>query len=66
MVAIMGPTHFTDGGHFIVLRGIKDGKILVADCGSRQRTKETWSLDLIASEAKGTASAGGPFWIISK
>ena len=66
VVAIMGPTHFTDGGHFIVLRGIKDGKILVADCGSRQRTKETWSLDLIASEAKGTASAGGPFWIISK
>lgn len=66
VVAIMGPTHFTSGGHFIVLRGIKNGKILVADCGSRERTKETWSLDLIASEAKGTASAGGPFWIISK
>ena len=66
VIAIMGPTHFTSGGHFIVLRGIKDGKILVADCGSRQRTKETWSLDLITQEAKGSASAGGPFWIISK
>ena len=31
VVAIMSPGHFTTGGHFIVLRGVKDGKILVAD-----------------------------------
>ena len=43
----MSAGHFTSGGHFIVLTGIKDGKITVADCGSRQRTKQTWSLDLI-------------------
>ncbi len=66
VVALMGPGHFTDGGHFIVLTGIQNGKITVADCGSRKRTKQTWSLDLIVNESKGSASAGGPFWIISK
>ena len=66
VVAIMASGHFTKGGHFIVLTGIKDGKITVADCGSRERTKQTWSLDLIVNEARSGASAGGPFWIISK
>ena len=37
-----------------VLTGIKDGKITVADCGSRQRTKQTWSLDLIVNESNGS------------
>ena len=31
VVAIMGKGHFTTTGHFIVLRGVQDGKILVAD-----------------------------------
>lgn len=66
VVANMDPGHFTNNGHFIVLTGIKDGKITVADCGSRKRTKQTWSLDLIANEADTGSSAGGPFWIISK
>lgn len=66
VVAIMAPGHFTDNGHFIVLTGIKDGKITVADCGSRERTKKTWSLSLIINEARSGASAGGPFWVISK
>lgn len=66
VVAIMAKGHFTDGGHFIVLTGIKDGKITVADCGSRARTKQTWSLDLIVKEARSGADAGGPFWVISK
>lgn len=66
VVAIMSHGHFTRYGHFIVLTGIKDGKITVADCGSRARTKQTWSLDLIVNESNSGASAGGPFWIISK
>lgn len=66
VVALMAPGHFTDNGHFIVLTGIKDGKITVADCGSRNRTKQTWSLDLIVNESNSDAGAGGPFWIISK
>ncbi|BCJ93564.1 hypothetical protein acsn021_11330 [Anaerocolumna cellulosilytica] len=65
VVAIMGPGHFTSGGHFIVLRGVtSDGKILVADCGSRQRTGKAWDIQTIIKEAKGGAGAGGPFWAI--
>lgn len=66
IVAIMGPGHFTSGGHFIVLSGLTDdGKIIVADCASRQRTDQTWDIDTIINEAKGSAGAGGPFWAIS-
>lgn len=65
IVAIMGPGRFTSGGHFIVLRGITEsGKILVADCGSRQRTDQEWDIETIIKEAKGNAGAGGPFWAI--
>lgn len=31
IVALMDEGHFTNSGHFIVLRGVRDGKILVAD-----------------------------------
>lgn len=65
VVAIMGPGHFTSGGHFIVLRGVTStGKILVADPSSRNRSNQEWDLSLIVSESRNGASAGGPFWII--
>lgn len=67
IVAIMGKGHFTNGGHFIVLRGItSDGKVLVADPASRKRSNRTWDMSIILNEAKGTASSGGPFWSLSK
>lgn len=67
IVAIMGPGHFTSGGHFIVLSGITEsGKIIVADCASRKRSSMTWDLSLIIKEARESAGAGGPFWAISK
>lgn len=63
-VVLMGKGHFTKGGHFIVLRGITaEGKILVADCNSRENTMTEWDFETIQSEAK-WASDGGPFWII--
>jgi hypothetical protein len=66
VVAIMGPGHFTEGGHFIVLSGVTEGgKIQVADCASRSRTGQTWELDIIIEEARTDADAGGPFWVIS-
>lgn len=66
VVAIMGPGHFTDRGHYIVLRGLtKDGKILVADCGNKARNK-AWEFNTAYEEAKSSASAGGPFWVIEK
>lgn len=66
VVAIMGPGHFTKKGHYIVLRGMdKKGRILVADCGKKSRNK-AWDFDIVYNEARPDASAGGPFWVISK
>lgn len=66
VVAIMAKGHFTGKGHYIVLRGMtSDGKILVADCGSKARNK-AWDFDIVYNEARNGADAGGPFWIISK
>lgn len=64
VVAIMSKGHFTDGGHFIVMRGIKDGKIMVADPASYSRSEKLWDLSIILNEASRRASSGGPFWII--
>ncbi len=64
VVAIMSKGHFTKSGHFIVLRGIQDGKILVADPASYNRSGQLWDLSLILREASRGAAAGGPFWII--
>ena len=64
VVAIMSKGHFTSGGHFIVLRGVKDGQILVADPASYNRSQKAWDLSIILNEASKRAAAGGPFWII--
>lgn len=64
VVAIMSKGHFTKSGHFIVLRGIQDGKIMVADPGSHSRSGQLWDLSIITNEASRRAGAGGPFWII--
>ena len=64
VVALMLKGHFTNSGHFIVLRGVKDGKILVADPASYDRSGMEWDLSIILNEASTRAAAGGPFWII--
>lgn len=64
VVVIMSRGHFTKSGHFIVLRGVQNGKILVADPASYNRSGQLWSLSLILREASQGAAAGGPFWII--
>jgi len=66
LVAMVGPGHFTNGGHFIVLRGITlDGSVLVADPASPERSLTTWDLDLILEELSASRSSGGPLWAIS-
>lgn len=66
VVCLMGPGYFTKGGHFMVLVGIdEDDNVTVADVGSRERSKYKYQLTDIISQSK-AASAGGPFWIISK
>ena len=58
VVAIMLKGHFTSSGHFIVLRGVKDGKILVADPASYDRSGMEWDLSIILNEASTHAGAG--------
>lgn len=67
IVALMGPGHFTNGGHFILLRGITlDGTILVADPASPERSLTTWDLNLILSELSSSRDSGGPLWLLSQ
>ena len=64
VIAIMAKGHFTNSGHFIVLRGITDnGQVLVADPASIRRSERSWDIQLIIDEASQRAGAGGPFWI---
>lgn len=64
VVALMTKGHFTKSGHFIVLRGVQDEKILVADPASYRRSQKVWDLSIILNEASRRAGAGGPFWVI--
>ncbi len=67
LVALMGPGHFTNGGHFILLRGITlDGSILVADPASPERSLTTWDLELILGELSANRSSGGPLWVLEQ
>lgn len=66
IVALVGPGHFTNSGHFIILRGATlDGSILVADPASRERSLTTWELSLILEELASNWDSGGPLWVIS-
>lgn len=65
-VALMGKGHFTKGGHFIVLRGVTlEGKVLVADPNSRQRSLAGWDPQLILDELSTSRSNGAPLWRFS-
>ena len=67
VIAIMVKGHFTTSGHFIVLRGVTaDGKVLVADPASVQRSEQVWDLRLVLGETRWDAAAGGPLWIVSR
>lgn len=66
VVALMGPGHFTNGGHFIVLHGATlDGSVLVGDPANRERSLTTWDPQLILDELSASRSNGGPLWAIS-
>lgn len=65
-VALMGKGHFTQRGHFILLRGATlDGKVLVADPASRERTLVTWEPELILEELSKSRHNGAPLWLLS-
>ena len=66
LVALVGPGHFTQSGHFIILRGVTlSGDILVADPGSSDRSLVAWDAQLILNELSKSTASGSPLWLIS-
>lgn len=66
VVALMTKGHFTQGGHFILLRGVTlGGEILVADPSSRERSLMVWDAQLIFDELSPSRHNGAPLWILS-
>ena len=62
-VALMTKGHFTNAGHFILLRGVTlDGRVLVADPNSRERSLAAWDPELILSELSPSRNNGAPLW----
>lgn len=66
-VALMSSGHFTQGGHFILLRGVTlDGDILVADPNSIERSLTTWDAQLILDELSDSRQNGAPLWLLHR
>lgn len=66
LVALVGPGHFTSGGHFIVLRGATlTGEVLVADPNSLERSLEVWDPQIILDELSSARDNGAPLWVLS-
>ena len=65
LVALMGPGHFTNNGHFILLRGVTlSGTVLVADPNSTDRSLCEWDPQLILDELSSNHASGGPLWTV--
>lgn len=66
IVALMGPGHFTQSGHFILLRGVTlTGSILVADPNSVDRSLMEWDPQLILDELSASTASGAPLWTLA-
>lgn len=52
IICSMRPGDFTQGGHFIVLSGIKDGKIKVNDPNSEIRSEQLWEYATLEGQIK--------------
>ncbi|RDU25031.1 hypothetical protein DWV06_01410 [Anaerosacchariphilus polymeriproducens] len=52
IICSMGPGDFTTQGHFIVLVGEQDGKIIVNDPNSRERSSVLWDYDVLQGQIK--------------
>lgn len=52
IICIMGPGDFTTTGHFIVLSGYSDGKILINDPNSPENSKKDWTFNDIKDQIK--------------
>ena len=52
LIANVGPGDFTNDGHFIVITGLKDGKLIVNDPYSKQRSEKLWDPDEVMNQCK--------------
>lgn len=59
VICVVGPGHFTKRGHFIVMYGYKDGKIMVKDPNSYKNSEKLYEFSEIKDEIKN-------LWAISK
>lgn len=52
IICSMRPGDFTTSGHFIVLAGTRDGKIIVSDPNSIARSNQLWDFDTLKGQIK--------------
>lgn len=52
IICSMRPGDFTTQGHFIVLTGIKNGKITINDPNSKERSSQLWEYDTLEPQIK--------------
>ena len=52
IICIMGPGDFTTTGHFIVMTGYADGKIIINDPNSPNRSKTLWDYEDIKDQIR--------------
>ncbi len=59
IICAMGPGDFTTSGHYIVLIGLEDGKFIVNDPNSREKSSQLWSYEQISGQIRN-------LWVIRK
>ena len=42
----------------------ENGKVLIADSNSVSNSQKSWDIETVLSQAKHSASSGGPLWLI--
>lgn len=52
LILSMGPGYFTDEGHFIVVRGYEDGKLLINDPFSYANSSKAWEYSTIEDQCR--------------
>lgn len=52
IICSVGPGYFTEEGHFIVISGIKDGKLIIHDPNSIKNSKKLWEFNDIKNQIK--------------
>ena len=52
IICAMGPGDFTTSGHYIVLIGLEDGKFVVNDPNSREKSSQLWSYEQISGQIR--------------